>query len=410
MNILMIYDGYTKVDPDIGSVAKVAFYISKYMVKLGHNVTILERQNSATEPATEYIDGIRFVRIESKRLASHPLKEIGHFPLGPVRLIIDGIRFALKANKYLGQKDNNFDVVQMHFPLANNILLFLNRKLRNKAVYTAHSDEYKLNLSSSLKLPWYLRLITPDLFLMKRVKKVVVLNDSIRSKLIAAGKVQPQDIVTIPNGLDINKFNPDIDVREVKQKYELDNKVTILFVGGIMPRKGLEYLIKAANTIINHLSYANALFLLVGSYEASEYTDRVVKLIQDYGLEKSVKMTGFVDADELAKLQMACDIFVLPSLEEGFGMVLTEAMAFSKPVIGTNVGGILTQIGDGWNGLLVEPGNEADLAEKIRYLVDHPEERLRMGANGRKRAEDEFSWEKIAEEYIKAYQQVQTEK
>jgi glycosyltransferase involved in cell wall biosynthesis len=81
-------------------------------------------------------------------------------------------------------------------------------------------------------------------------------------------------------------------------------------------------------------------------------------------------------------------------------------MASGKPLIGSNVGGIPMQIRDGWNGFLVEPGNERQLAEKIKYLIDHSEERERMGKNSRELAEGEFNWSKIAERYLEVYREV----
>ncbi|MEM1903069.1 MAG: glycosyltransferase family 4 protein [Pyrobaculum sp.] len=74
-------------------------------------------------------------------------------------------------------------------------------------------------------------------------------------------------------------------------------------------------------------------------------------------------------------LYAALDFFVLPSLEEGFGMVITEAMASGKPIIGSKVGGIPMQVVEGWNGFLVEPGDYRQLAEKILYLADNDEVR-----------------------------------
>jgi glycosyltransferase involved in cell wall biosynthesis len=70
------------------------------------------------------------------------------------------------------------------------------------------------------------------------------------------------------------------------------------------------------------------------------------------------------------------------------------------------VGGIPMQIKHGWNGFLVEPGNAKQLAEKIRYLVENERERMRMGRNSKKLAEDEFDWEKISEKYLKVYEKV----
>jgi glycosyltransferase involved in cell wall biosynthesis len=81
-------------------------------------------------------------------------------------------------------------------------------------------------------------------------------------------------------------------------------------------------------------------------------------------------------------------------------------LASGKPLIGSKVGGVLMQIRDGWNGFLVEPGDEKLLADKIRYLIENEEERVRMGENSRKLAKEEFDWEKIAEKYLKIYEDI----
>ncbi|MFN3804845.1 MAG: glycosyltransferase [Pyrobaculum sp.] len=97
---------------------------------------------------------------------------------------------------------------------------------------------------------------------------------------------------------------------------------------------------------------------------------------------------------------------MLPSLEEGFGIVLTEALAAGKPLVGSRVGGIPMQIRDGWNGFLVEPANSKELADRILYLVENEEIRREMGENSRKLAREEFSWEKITERYLDVYREV----
>jgi len=94
----------------------------------------------------------------------------------------------------------------------------------------------------------------------------------------------------------------------------------------------------------------------------------------------------------------------LPSLAEGDPLVTLEAMASGKPVIGTRVGGIPHHIRDGWNGFLIDPANEQQLADKIKYLIDNPEERKSMGVNSRKYAEEEFDWSKVAERLLAVYQ------
>ena len=105
----------------------------------------------------------------------------------------------------------------------------------------------------------------------------------------------------------------------------------------------------------------------------------------------------------------ACDIFVLPSLAEGDPLVTLEAMASGKPVIGTRVGGIPRQIRDGWNGFLVDPADERQLADRIRYLIDNPDERQIMGANSRRHAQDQFDWKHVAERLSLIYQSTGTQ-
>jgi len=406
MNILQVYDGYSKVEPESGAMA-VAFQLSKHLAQAGHKVTIVERKGDKEDPDVEYCEGIKFVRLEARKRGSSAFDVVYRFPFGLVDVVVDGFRFAAKVNRYLSKVENSFDVIHVHFPMAANVLIMLNRTLRKKMVYTFHGDVYRLNLDSQFRLPWYVRLLSPDLFLMRRVRKVVLLNDSVCSKLVSSGKIQPHKAVAIPNGIDISRFYPEVDCADIKQKYGLNNRITVLFVGVIFPRKGVEYLVKAADRLINQLGYKGLKFLLVGRTEVDrEYVTKLQQFIKDRRLDEEVKMAGMVPFDDLRKLYAACDIFVLPSLEEACPSVVTEAMATGKPVIGTKVGGMLMQIRDGWNGFLVGPENEIDLAEKIKYLIDHPEGRLRMGGNSRKRAEEEFSWTKVAEKYVKVYQEV----
>ena len=107
--------------------------------------------------------------------------------------------------------------------------------------------------------------------------------------------------------------------------------------------------------------------------------------------------------EELGKLYAASQVFVLPSLFEASPKVVVEAMAFGKPVVTTRVGMLPQAVEDGYNGFLVRPRDVRQLTEKIRYLIEHPEERARMGANARKKAEEEFSWDKVAQRMIEAY-------
>ncbi|MFH8120359.1 MAG: glycosyltransferase family 4 protein [Candidatus Aenigmatarchaeota archaeon] len=400
LKIIHIYDGHERVFPGEGSVPSVVYSLSKYTAKLGHDVTILERRWQGTNYAEKNEDSVRFLRfdlnicsnISNKEIVAEQIKK----PVGALRLLLDRFFFAFKAIRY---KLDEYDVIHVHLPFSANVIINLKRELRKKMIYTAHIGEERKRFALDFSSPLALRLFSPDLYLMKRVAKTVVLNEPLKMKLIAKG-VPAEKLEVIPNGVNVEEFSiPKAEIERVKIKYGLEG-VVVMFAGTVTPRKGVEFLIKAGEI----LEDKNVLFLIVGNLNIDkEYAEKVM----DYAKKKGVnaKFTGFVPYEDLKALYSACDVFVLPSFEEGDPIALKEALAFGKPLVGSNVGGIPMQIKDGWNGFLVEPGNEKELAEKIKYLVENEEERLRMGRNSRKLAE-EFDWKKIAEKYIKVYESV----
>ena len=267
------------------------------------------------------------------------------------------------------------------------------------SIYTAHVGEESKRFGFD-SAPMTLKIFSPDLYLMKRVRKSVVLNEPLKRKLIEKG-IPEEKLEVIPNGVNVEDFEVSKEeVERVRKKYGLEG-VVVMFAGTVTPRKGVFELIRAAEILNNK----DVLFLIVGNLNLDrEYAQKVMEYARIKGI--NAKFTGFVPYEDLKALYSACDVFVLPSFEEGHGIALTEAMASEKPLIGSNVGGIPMQIKDGWNGFLVEPGNEKQLAEKIEYLIENEEERAIMGKNSRKLAKEEFDWEKIAEKYLRVYESI----
>ena len=402
MRIVHIYDGHEMIFPiEEGSPASIAFELAKHAVKEGHDVTILERGWRGLSHE-EDIQGVKIKRIDLKIGSDIPYKEVPYReiqkPQGLIRLVLDRIDFALKANKFLMQ--NDFDVIHVHLPFAANVLVTVNKKLREKMIYTAHVGEERKRFGLDPSAPLVLKFFSPDLYLIKRIRKSVVLNEPLKDMLVKKG-IKEEKLEVIPNGVNIKEFNSNKEeIEQVKGKYGLDT-TTVMFAGTVTPRKGVEYLVKAAEILNNK----DVIFLIVGRIDIDkEYARKVINYAKEKNLK--VKFTGFIPREDIKALYLACDIFVLPSLEEGHGLVLTEAMASGKPLIGTKIGGIPAQIRDSWNGFLVEPGNEKQLAEKINYLIENEEERERMGKNSRRLAEEEFEWKNIAERYLEVYENV----
>jgi glycogen(starch) synthase len=181
---------------------------------------------------------------------------------------------------------------------------------------------------------------------------------------------------------------------------EHSSKRKLLFVGRIDPRKGLHYLIKALPLIPKdvEVTIAGAHSLSGGRYE-----DYLQNMIAKLNVQRRVKFLGSVSEEEKWKLYGISDVFVLPSVHEALGLVILEAMSVGLPVVASNLGGIPEVVKHGDNGLLFEPRNWKDLAEKITLLLNDDEMRERMGKNA-KRSVHGMTWTKTAREYTRIYE------
>lgn len=114
-----------------------------------------------------------------------------------------------------------------------------------------------------------------------------------------------------------------------------------------------------------------------------------------------------VDVQTKTDAFAACDVFCLPSTQESFGGVFTEAWSLGKPVVGVDIPAVRALISDGEDGFLVPPRPEA-LAERLRYLLEHPRLRLALGEAGRRKVEARYTWERLAALTEQVYQHVLT--
>lgn len=381
----------------------VIFNTSKHLARMGHEVVVLDRRYSKDNPPIDCIEDVTIVRLNVMRVHLSKARGVISFAINELNIVL----FALKVSGYLRRNKQNIDIIHLHLTLIGAILVILNRGLRKKMIYTCHIGQWTLGKS---ELNTFERVhLLVDSFLMKRVNKVVALNNTAKERLLSKGKINADNITVVPNGVDTDFFNDDIEVGETIKKYGLEGKLTVLFVGRLAKIKGIEYLIKAADRIVNEFGYKETLFVLVGpqAFDSTERPidmEKMLSFIDQHQLEKHVILTGSLPSEEVRTLYAACDIFVLPSLSEGDPLVIPEAMASGKPVIATRVGGIPRQVRDGWNGFLIDPADEQQLAEKIKYLIDNPDEIQRLGENSRKYAEEELDWRKVAEKLSSIYE------
>lgn len=209
----------------------------------------------------------------------------------------------------------------------------------------------------------------------------------------------------IPNGVDTRRFRPDLHPICVRRKLGIEGLTVVFTLRAHEPRYGLEYLIRAAPMVVKEKQ--DVVFVIGGDGSLRSYHQQLATKL---GVKEKMVFTGRIPQSEAPYYYAMSDIVVVPSLQEGFGLTVSEAMACGKPVIGTKVGGIPDQLIDGYNGFLVPPRSPAEIARKILFLVDHPEEARHMGSNGRKIVEEKFDVEKRIDKILLLYRKLLFEK
>ena len=213
-------------------------------------------------------------------------------------------------------------------------------------------------------------------------------------------KTCDRDIMTLPSGIDLGRFS-NLSREESRSGLQIkEGEKVILFVGILFAVKGVKYLIQAMNVI--RQQEPKARLMLVGDGEERQDLE---KLTSSLNLVDSVTFVGKVSNEKVLQYMAAADIFVLPSLSEGFPLVISEAMASGLPIVTTNVTGLSEIVHNGENGLLVESKNSIELAEKILLLLQDDELRRRISQNNKQRVKD-YTWDKVIDRLEEVYQKV----
>jgi len=433
MHVVHLYDGHEKVYNGRGSVPNVVWNIARETAAGDHRVTVIERQwDDLPKQATH--DGVDFRRLDLRTGASEPWSDVPYemveSPAGIARLLIDRTNFALTAYRELQKLE--FDVLHVHLPFAANVLITVAPWLQRRTVYTAHLGELRLDAledrvddtsarmspeqdssgqiattDGGVESPALLQNVSPDIYLANRAVKTTVLNPDIQDVFVRRGV--PRDrLEVVPNGVDLARFEDvrDEEIRNVTERYDLGDSPVLLFVGTVMPRKGVTDLIEAVASVVD--DGHDVRLLVAGENGLDEtYTRQVTSLIAERELEEHVELVGYVPDEELPGLYARADVFVMPSLEEGFGMAVVEAMAAGTPVIGSRVGAIPRLLGDDECGFVVDAGDVEAVADRISRLLNSSAARTVRSDRATRRAR-EFSWPGITDQFTAIYTEVRS--
>lgn len=295
------------------------------------------------------------------------------------------------AATYLECRTIQYDIIHVHWPFPHGLFGVVGTKVsRARLVCSFHGAE--------LLLMRRFRYVRPFLrFVLRRTDTVTANSSFTAEQILALGK---NHVEVIPYGWTIENRPIPADPGAYRS-----GQKEILFVGRLIQRKGLEYLVRAMPRIMAH---TDAHLVIVGE---GDEESRVRDLVRKLGLETRVQFTGVVSNQSLREHYRRCDIFVLPSIvddsgdTEGLGVVLIEAMQFRKPVVAANVGGIRDVVIHGVTGLLVPQRDPDALADAVLRVFTEDGLGEKLGFAAKAYVEQKFNWTLITQAILECYTQ-----
>lgn len=358
--------------PPCDGIGYHVYSLSKELMRLGHQVTVITRKSKGEEQFSEF-DGIKIMR--------------GPFlPIYPAHIPVH--RFL--TNKALAEKLNDFDLVHYHIPLVPVL------RIMAPSVVTVHSSMIEeMNQMESgfflkkLALQAMTKTFTKKYMraTLKNANATIAVSTSLKDELLKYYGIRG-NVRVVPNGVDTEYFHP--QESQGRSRY-------ILYVGRLAYRKGLLELLDAFNIVSKD---TDASLVLCGKGPLQKVLEGRVK---KYGLVDRVKFKGFVTRDELLSLYQNASLFVAASSYETGPLTALEAMSCGTPVIVTKVGIMPDVIKDGDNGLFVNKNDPQDLAGRCLKVLNDAHLAAEMGENARRTVEASCQWKQIAAEVDQIY-------
>ena len=361
--------------PFIGGVENYVYCLSKELVKCGHKITVI----CANEPNTKKEEIISEIKV--KRLSY--LGKIANTNITP------------KLPFELLKED--FDLIHTHLPTpwSADWSAIISKIKSKPLVLTYHNDIVGHGLANSIAKFYN---FTSMRFVLREAAKIIITQPDYLESSPYLKKYRDK-IEVIPNGVDTERF---------RSMAEIEKEEHTLFFLSLLDEfhkyKGLDYLLDAMMIVRKDVPDVK---LIIGG--KGELLDFYKRKANSMGIKDNLEFIGFIPDEKLVEYYNECSVFVLPSIsstQEGFGIVLLEALACETPVISTEIVGVAEDVKENNAGIIVPPKNPEVLADAIIKLLNDEDLAKKMGKNGRKLVEEKYTWERVTEEIFKLYRKI----
>lgn len=355
--------------PNVGGIAAHVYELARALRSMGNDVTIVTFREAFFAPKEETIDGLHIVRIYL------PRNTMLFYPMFAV-LEYFGVRRVIKAKK--------IDLLHSHYVFPDGFVSRLHPGV--PGVATEHTSGFLDRLEQG-RLLWLYRWV------YTRMDHIITPSNELAEAVESLG-IPKQKITFVSNGVDTEKFSPEVPPKNIRHQYALapDAKI-VLCPRRLEPKNGVKYLVEAVPAVLRQCP--DTRFFIVGGSYPDQLT-LLQKRARELGVLDHITFAGSVPNADMPSWYTAADVVVLPSLKEATSIAGLEAMACGRPLVGTSVGGIPYLIDGDKTGLLVEPRNPSQLADALVRVLTDDATRREMGIAARKKAVEQFSWTRVA--------------
>lgn len=375
---------------DTGGMSVYVLELSRWLGHLGHQVDIFTCIRMDAADTLNLFPNVRLVHLKPGNVAAVTKAQL------PLQL--DAVFEALES--YRRNHALVYDLIHSHYWLAGLVGVMAQRRWNCPHVTMFHTlARVKNSTASGENEPK--RRIERERRLAEAVDMIVVPATRERGNLIQLYEADARKIAVIPCGVNLDLFKP-LDRMSCRRRLGIHPHGSIaLYVGRFAPLKGIDALLGAVADLKNA---KRSIHLVVAGGDGPDApgTRELVQQVKMLGIEDRVTFAGRIEQKRLPLYYSACDLLVVPSHYESFGLVVLEALACGRPVVATPVGAVETFIQPGVNGMIVDKPTRAMVARGIARVLDQSHE-APMGADRIRDAVIQHSWQRIATRVIELY-------